>query len=205
MVRIALVRHAPTDWNAARRLQGRTDTPLSAEGRALATEWRLPPEIIGFDWLASPLRRTCETAALLGAPPELETDPRLMEMSWGQWEGRTLADLRAEFGPMMGEWERLGLDFRAEGGESPRQVQIRVRPLLEELAAAGRDRLLVTHKGVMRAVLALATGWDMTGKPPHKMQEATVHLYRLSADGLPTVERMNLPLGAALAAGGPYG
>lgn len=193
-VRVALLRHAPTGWNAAKRLQGRTDVPISADGRAAAAAWRLPAAVAGFAWLSSPLLRCRQTAAVLGAPADIPTDARLAEMSWGIWEGRTLAELRAEFGPAMQDRERLGLDFRAGDGESPRMVQDRLRPLLADLAVAGQARLLMTHKGVMRAMLALATGWDMTGRPPVRMLDACVQLFRLDATGAPAVDSLNLPL-----------
>jgi broad specificity phosphatase PhoE len=51
----------------------------------------------------------------------------------------------------------------------------------------------VTHKGVIRAVLALATGWDMRQSPPHKLRWDAVHLFRLDPVGRPTVEQLNLP------------
>ena len=88
-----------------------------------------------------------------------------METDWGVWEGRTLTDLRAELGDLMAAWEARGLDFRAPEGESPREVQDRLRPWLVETAATGQPTGAVAHKGVIRAIYALATGWDMTDKP----------------------------------------
>ena len=75
-----------------------------------------------------------ETAVLLGLNPQPE--PRLIEMAWGAWEGRRLSELRAELGDLMRENEERGLDFRPPDGESPRDVQNRVRPLLAEIAAS---------------------------------------------------------------------
>ena len=76
--------------------------------------------------------------ALLGLDPRPE--PRLVEMAWGEWEGRRLADLRAELGDAMIENEARGLDFRPPGGESPRDVQERLKPLLACLSAPDRLR-----------------------------------------------------------------
>jgi len=106
-------------------------------------------------------------------------EPRLTEMDWGDWEGRTLAELRAGLGRVMAENEAAGLDFRPSGGESPRDVQARLKPLLVELAVAGRATAAITHKGVIRAVYGLAAGWDMHGKPPHRLSSAAAHLFRL--------------------------
>src|SRR3546814_15044213 len=66
---------------------------------------------------------------------------------------------------LMAANEARGLDFRPPGGESPRDVQDRLRPLLAELAAAGADVVAVSHKGVLRALYALASGWDLRGTP----------------------------------------
>ena len=193
MTRVAFIRHGPTEWNETHRVQGRTDIPLSPRGRAKVAGWRLPPEIEGFRWISSPLVRAVETARVLsGAAPAL--DDRLQEMSWGEWEGMRLVDLRAELGDLMVAWEADGLDFRAPGGESPRQVQVRLGEFLAELAADGRPTVAVCHKGVLRAIYALAVGWDMTGEAPHKMQESCAQLFTLDADGGPTIERLNVSL-----------
>lgn len=193
MVSFAVVRHAPTEWNAIGRVQGRTDIPLSEDGRRIAAAWSLPPEMTGFQAIASPLARTVETARLL-LGRAAATDARLMEMDWAGWEGRELPDLRAELGDLMVAWEAKGLDFRAPGGESPRDVQARLGPLLAETARAARPTLAVTHKGVIRALYALATGWDMTDKPPRKLRDNCVHVFTLSGAGAPAVEELNLPL-----------
>jgi broad specificity phosphatase PhoE len=192
---LALLRHGPTAWTAERRLQGRSDLPLSPEGRRAVLGWRLPAEVAGFVWRTSPLARARETAALLGhdAAP---ADGRLTEMSFGDWEWQRLKDLRRQLGPAMAELEGRGLDFRAPGGETPREVQARIRPLLAEIGEAGRDCLAVTHKGVIRALYALATGWPMLGEPPERLAEFPLHIYEIAGDGTPRLHRHNLALEA---------
>ncbi|TMJ62708.1 MAG: histidine phosphatase family protein [Alphaproteobacteria bacterium] len=189
MTLLALVRHMPTEWNAAGRLQGREDLPLLME---TAPEWRVPAELNGFLWLSSPLRRAVDTAHRLGIEPVIE--PRLAEMGWGAWEGQTLAGLRARLGTEMAMAEAAGLDLRPPGGESPREVQARIMPLLAGIARSGKPTAAITHKGVIRAVLSLATGWDMRDKPPHRLSWSAAHLFRLDAAGRPVVARLNLPL-----------
>lgn len=191
MTPFALIRHMPTLWNKEGRLQGRRDAPLDTEA---LPRWRWPAEFAGFRILSSPLGRARETATRLGLTPQI--DPRLGEMSWGDWEGRTLPELRAVFAGTLDELEARGLDFRAPGGESPRDVQARLHPLLAEIAASGAPTAAVTHKGVIRAVFALATGWDMLGKPPHRLSWSAAHLFRLDRCGHPAVERLNIPLDA---------
>ncbi len=186
-MRVCLIRHASTAWNEEGRIQGRTDIPLSPAGRAQAAAWRLPGRFAGGPCVASPLRRAVETAALLGFP-EPATDARLAEMRWGAFEGRRLAELRDELGPALADEERRGLDFRPPGGgESPREVAVRLGGFLADLAADGRDHLVVAHKGVLRAALVLSLGWDMLGKPPVRYDPERALLLALDPDGRPTL------------------
>ena len=122
---------------------------------------------------------------------EAAPDAALTEMDWGDWEGRTIADLRADLGPRMRELEDRGLDFRPDGGESPRDVQIRLRPWLTDRAKDGGLTAAVTHKGVIRAVMALAYDWDMRGKAPVKLAWDRVHVFALSGDGQPAPHALN--------------
>jgi len=191
VIRLALLRHGPTDWNARHRLQGRADIPLSDSGRAAVARRTVTAELAGFRWLTSPLARARQTAEALGVAAEPE--PALIEMDYGSWEGLTLAEARAG-DPGAPANEARGLDFTPPGGESPRTVQARLSELGVRLLADRRDTAAVTHKGVIRAALALATGWDMTGKPPVRLDWTAAHLFRLDADGHWSLERPNIPL-----------
>ncbi len=193
MTRLALIRHALTEWNMARRIQGQTDVPLSPDGRRQATEWRLPASLTDVEWYSSPLSRAVETACLLGAA-NAARDARLREMSWGRWEGRRLADLRVELGPPMAASEGRGLDFRPPGGESPRDVQVRAVSFLADVAVRDRPAAAVSHKGFMRAVLALALGWDMKGRAPISIDWRCAQVFDLNADGTPRPEVSQLSL-----------
>jgi probable phosphoglycerate mutase len=188
MVLLAMLRHGDTAWSAEGRIQGRADVALSDAGRAAVRSFRLPELCKGMRLLTSPLARCVETAALLGAA-HAAREPRLIETSWGAWEGRRLADIREELGAAMAANEARGWDFRPEQGESPREVLLRLRPWLAELAA---PTLAITHRGVIRAIYAAASGWDMRGKPPAKLEWDAVHLFRIGAGGTPAIERLNL-------------
>jgi broad specificity phosphatase PhoE len=188
MTLIALLRHGDTEWSASGRIQGRADPPLSEAGRSALAGRALPERCRGMRVVSSPLERCVQTAALLGAP-RAEREPRLAEMDWGRWEGRRLADLRAELGRAMRDNEDRGLDFRPDGGESPREVLARVSPWLASLS---QPTLAITHRGVIRVILAVATGWDMRGPPPAKLDWSAFHLFRLAAGGEPRVEALNL-------------
>jgi len=189
MIPLLVIRHGRTDWNEVGLIQGRADRPLSEVGRTQVCGLRLPDAWRGVQCLSSPLRRAMETAILLGLEPRAE--PRLIEMAWGEWEGKSLGALRAELGSAMAENEARGLDFRPPGGESPRDAQARLRPLLRELRAR---TIFVTHKGVLRALYALASGWKMIGKAPQKLIDGRAHAFAVAADGTPSVSELNISL-----------
>lgn len=176
----------------AKRLQGRSDIPLSPAGREAVRRRVVPPRFMNFRWLTSPLVRASETAALLGVAAE--PDPALTEMDFGRWEGRTLAAVRAEDPEGVAANEAAGLDFRPPEGESPREVQGRLNDLGRRLLLDGRDAAAVCHKGVIRAAMALAIDWDMTGKPPVRLDWGAAHLFLLDGSGHWTLERANIPL-----------
>jgi broad specificity phosphatase PhoE len=187
MTLLALLRHADTAWSVEGRIQGHSDVPLSVSGREQLRGRVLPPDCSGMKVVTSPLARCVETAVLLGAP-DAEREPRIAEMHWGAWEGRLLAELRQELGEAMRQNEARGLDFRPEGGESPRELLFRVSQWLSFLS---EPTLAITHRGVIRVVLAAATGWDMTGRPPAKLDWDAVHFFRVSA-GRPSIESLNV-------------
>lgn len=188
-----VMRHGPTTWNEEKRLQGRADIALSLRGRRQVMDLQLPLEFEGIPWLVSPLRRARETASLLGIE-EPACEQRLVEMDWGHWEGRKVAELRVELGEEMQSNENRGLDFRPPGGESPREIQERLIPLLLELGSAGGVVGAVTHKGVIRALYALATGWPMLGKPTHRLDWSAAQVFGIAEDGHLTLERANVSL-----------
>jgi broad specificity phosphatase PhoE len=204
MVNITLVRHATTQWNEEGRMQGRRDIELSATGRREVLSWTLPAELRAAHWVSSPLLRAMETASLLHpAPPAIE--PALIEMDWGEWEGSTLPELQARIGEDFAVNADRGLDFRPPRGESPRQVMARVVPWLQRVVMDDAPVVAVTHNGVLRALLSLATGWDMLGKPPIKLRPATMHRFVLEPGPRLTVEACNLPLARADLARGEAG
>ena len=193
MTRIALIRHGATAWNDEGRFQGSVDIPLSPAGRAELRNLEPPASLKGATWLASPLSRTMDTARLLGHEPRPE--PGLIETRWGAWEGLT-REATTGLSHRISARGEAGLDFHAPGGESPREVQQRLQQFFASLAANGPDFAVgVTHKGIIRATLSLAIGWDMVEKPPLKLKWRAAHLFRVFPDGHPKLEAPNLFLG----------
>jgi probable phosphoglycerate mutase len=194
MTALALIRHGPTSWNEEHRLQGQADIPLSADGRAKVSGWTVPQRLHNFHWVISPLCRAAETASLLGITGT--TCSAIIEMHWGDWEGYTFEELRRRYGDEVRERAARGLDLRPHEGESPREVRERVRRWLARVAAAGRPTGAVTHQGVIRAVMSLATGWDMINPPPEKLDWASVHMFAVADDGAVEIAELNIGLEA---------
>ncbi len=197
MTALVLIRHGPTAWTEAKRLQGHTDVPLSPGARAWIATWRLPADIAAMRLVASPLSRAAETARLLfGTEPAL--DPRLKkEAAFGDWEGAALPELRARLGATLAENEARGWHFQPPGGESPAMLRDRLLPFAAEVAAGAADTVAVCHNGVIRALYAHAVGWDLTGKPPEKLVDGCAHRFRLDPAGTPRLVRLNEPLAPA--------
>jgi probable phosphoglycerate mutase len=159
-MQILFLRHGITDWNIQKRLQGRADIPLAGVGREQVSNWVIPDGV--NQWYVSPLQRTRETAELLGLD-NFRNCPELIEMNWGEWEGETLGALRKQISSEMAVNESRGLDMRPPAGESPREVRERVHRWVISLSP--QDYIgAITHKGVIRAAISLATGWDMKSK-----------------------------------------
>lgn len=180
--RIALIRHFPTDWNAEGRLQGRSDRPLTAAAREDLRGFRLPPPWDRVPLLASTLSRARDTAEALADGRPVATDARLVEQSWGAWEGRRSVDLLADPSSGYNHTFRMAHDERAPGGESRRDVLARIAPLLAEIAASESDRILVCHKGVMRTLLWHAYGDGASEAPEVKRRR--LYPMRVRDDGV---------------------
>lgn len=189
-VPLCIIRHGPTDWTADKRLQGRTDTQLSDEGRDMVRTWHVPDDIATRDWICSPLERTQQTAEILARKP-VQVEPRIIEMNYGDWEGLRLPDLRQELGQEMADNEARGLDFRPPGGESPRDVQERMQPWLTDLESAGVAVTVVAHHGIIRALYAMATGWNMVDRLPQKFRFGEMHHFHVAPNGQIKVDRLN--------------
>jgi broad specificity phosphatase PhoE len=160
------VRHGETDFNVEQRLQGRHDTLLNARGKAQAKECgellrdlfaRDSRSAEDFFYVASPMQRTRATMEImrgpLGLPPRhYETDDRLLEISYGAWEGLTLPEIEARMPGLLAERERDKWDFAPPGGESYRKLTARIG---EWYASLTHDTVVVAHGGGVRALMAL--------------------------------------------------
>lgn len=186
MTRIALLRHFPTAWNQAHRLQGQVDIPLTDEARARLRGLAIPAPWNAARLISSPLERAAETARILARGGAVAHDPRLVELSWGDWEGKHGKDLLADPASGYVDVEHWGWRRRPPGGESPWDVWERVRPALAEIAADPAPALLIVHRALMRVILARAWGWNYDSPEPFRIKRARIYPLTLTPDGTPT-------------------
>jgi broad specificity phosphatase PhoE len=152
--RLVVVRHGETEWSRAWRHTGRTDLPLTTEGRARATALR--PLLAGRSFalvLTSPMERARETAALAGFP-EAEPLDDLREWDYGDDEGRTSAEIREE---------RPGWSIWTDGpknGETIDEVAARADRVIDRVLRAAGDVLAFAHGHVSRILAARWIGSD---------------------------------------------
>lgn len=162
---VYFARHGQTDWNAERRLQGQLDIPLNALGRTQSSRCaQLLRDLLqrdGFDrgkldYVASPLGRARETMEIIRAglgldPATYRTDARLMEMSFGRWEGYTFDELKLREADSLAARDLDRFGYVVPGGESYRQLAARVRAWYD---AVERDTVVAAHGGVCRALMS---------------------------------------------------
>ena len=158
-------RHGQTDWNAERRLQGQRDIPLNKLGRTQSGRCagilrdlleRDQRDFGGLEYVSSPLGRARETMELIRsglglAPADYRTDPRLMEMSFGRWEGYTFEELKLRDAESLAARNLDRLGYVVPGGESYRQLAARVRAWYDGIE---RDTVVAAHGGVCRALMS---------------------------------------------------
>ena len=173
------MRHGRTAWNRAGRIQGRTDEPLDDEARKHLARLQLPEPFDAAPLLASPLARAVETAEIIGGRAPIVV-PDLIEMDWGEWEGRRGEDLLADANSGYRHVEQWGWGFQPPGGETPKEVWERVGPWL---AALHGPAVAVTHIGVMRVVLARATGWNVDAAAPFRIKRDRLYRIDVHDDG----------------------
>ncbi|HSX75202.1 MAG TPA: histidine phosphatase family protein [Shinella sp.] len=163
---LLVIRHGETQWNVAGRLQGRRDTPLTANGvrQAQAVAVRLSETVADLQdaafWV-SPLGRARQTASILADLWALPFDrfaeePRLAERSYGAWEGRLHGEIERDLPEQYGAHAADPWDYSMPGGESRTVLSGR---LLAWLRTLDRDRphVAVTHSGCLRALRGLYT------------------------------------------------
>ena len=156
---IYFIRHGETDWNRDRRYQGQRDIPLNETGRRQARRngralRAFLPEIENARFIASPLQRTRETMEIMRAELGLptagyDTDPDLIELSYGQWEGTLQDNLAAHDPEGLAARQADPFRWRPEDGESYADLLARVERWAGTVTT---DVVVVSHGGVSRCL-----------------------------------------------------
>jgi broad specificity phosphatase PhoE len=190
---IYLFRHGETVWNAERRAQGHLDSPLTEAGRAQARAMgrALARELgrAGYDPAflivrASPLGRVRETLALAAAEAGLvhdETchDPRLREMSWGDWYGHNLAEIEVRWPGAIEARRQDKWNYLPPNGENYVMAAERARAALDDLLTltAGQPVAVFAHGGIGRVLRGLFL--EASPEEIHAMDQPQDAFYRL--------------------------
>jgi broad specificity phosphatase PhoE len=183
---IIIVRHGRTEFNAAGRLQGRTDNPLDEVGlaQAEAVATYLAPELLSDTLIVcSPLLRARQTATAIaeGVGASLEIDERWIELDYGAFEGLRQSEVPSN---VWREW-RSDSNFAAPQGESLNQVQQRVSDACAELAQRldGRTAVVVSHVSPIKSAVAWALGVDVSVGWKTQLATASITRLAISANG----------------------
>jgi probable phosphoglycerate mutase len=187
VTRILLVRHGETDWNAAGRIQGHSDTPLNAAGheQARRVARRLAREPVQALY-SSDLARASQTATAIGHTLGLPvvTSPRLRERQYGVWEGLTAAEIQARFPEQFAEWRARSTDFAPPQGES--RSQLLTRALAELQAIARRHArevvVVVTHGGFCYVLINHILGSVDGDRREFAFGNASIHTLEVIAE-----------------------
>ena len=195
ITRFGLIRHAQTIWNQEKKIQGHSDTPLSADGKRQAASWG--ETLRQYSWnriLASDAGRALTTGerinALLKIP--LEIDPRLREQDWGHWVGKTIPQIQAEAGELLDGQTNAGWDFCPPGGEDRKSVLARSREALQDAFDkwSGENILVVTHEGVIKSLIYYLSGRKFLPSEPSLLKSYHLHMLSHDKDG-PQLEGVN--------------
>ena len=191
---VVLVRHGETDWTRTRQHTGRTDLPLDEEGREQARPVAdaLRGRTFGLV-LTSPLRRARETAELAGFLAVAQDRDDLAEWDYGDYEGRTTKEIRAER-PDWSLWHD-----GVPGGETPTAVGRRTDRVIDEIRVARVDTLVFGHGHQLRVLAARWLGLEPADGRLFVLGTATISVLGYERE-TPAILRWNEPLERAAAA-----
>lgn len=189
MLKVYLIRHGETDWNADGRIQGHSDIALNARGleqaRRLAA--RIPSEGQFQAIYASPLKRALMTAEMLGAALNLSvtTDNRLLERSLGQLEGLTMSDIKELHPEVHRAWHDGGARPHIPGEELREAFLQRTHAFLHDLRARHADGrvIVVSHGGTINMLFMVSMSLDIERPLPFTIENASINIIQFGERG----------------------
>ncbi len=191
--RIIAVRHGETAWNVDTRIQGQLDIPLNEKGRWQAQ--RLARTLAAREPMAalycSDLLRAWDTAQSISDTTGLAavTDPGLRERSFGNFEGKTFAELEARWPADTARWRQRDPQWAPPDGESLMELRERVVTTTHRLAARhlGQQIVLVAHGGILDTLYRAATGLDVRAPRTWTLGNASINRLLWTPQGLTLV------------------
>jgi len=189
ITRFGLMRHAQTRWNLEKKIQGQSDSSLTADGERQAARWG--QLLKHWEWdriIASDTGRARQTAELINVCLNipLTIDSRLREQDWGQWVGKTIAQLKTEIPQELDEQVAAGWAFCPPGGEDRRHVLKRSQKALLEAAAQwpANNILVVTHEGVIKSLIYHLCSRKFLATEPPIIKPYQLHILAHDPNGL---------------------
>lgn len=188
MLNIYLLRHGETAWNAdGNRYCGRTDLPLTDVGIRQATEVNRQMKDITLEAVySSPLQRARRTAEIVSGNKEVITDPRLIEIDFGQWEGKTKEEFIAENQSLWDNWMKDPEHTPAGGtGETASSVIDRVNGFYDDLQKkySSGNVMIVGHNGINRLYLSYKLGMPLKNYRKFFLDNAAITMFTLGEHG----------------------
>ena len=190
--RITAIRHGETAWNVDTRIQGQLDIGLNDKGRWQAE--RAGEALAGDDIdviYSSDLWRAYDTALSVAQPHKLtiQTDEGLRERGFGQFEGKTFAEIESTLPEQALLWRTRAPNFAPEGGETLLTFKARVTQCISQLAAQnlGKHIVVVSHGGVMDVLYRMATGLDLQAPRTWQLGNAAINRLLWNGEGVSLV------------------
>ena len=190
--RILAIRHGETLWNVDSRIQGHLDISLNDTGRWQAERLglALKEEPIAAIY-ASDLSRAHDTALAVSRHTgvSVQAEPGLRERSFGEFEGRTFAEIETELPAQAQRWRQRDPAFVPAGGESLLMLEARVLSVAARLAAQhpGEQIALFAHGGVMDILYRAATRLDLQAPRTWALGNTAVNRLLWSPEGFSLV------------------
>jgi broad specificity phosphatase PhoE len=191
-----LLRHGETEWNTKKRIQGFSNSPLTAKGISQTKEWAETLQQWKWDQIyASDLGRVQQTVAILNESLQLPTcfDKRLREQNWGDWEGLTIAAIKRDYKEELKKRVAFGWGFSAPGGETRFSILERILETLQSISDnhPGKKTLIVCHQGVIKAVLYHLRNRQFLPEEDPLIQHNNFHIIRYAKSSF-NIEKLNI-------------
>ena len=196
MLNVYLLRHGETKYNAdGNRYCGRTDIDLTEKGIGQANLVNSQLKGMSFDAVyASPLKRALYTAEIASGVKAVQTDARLIEVDFGNWEGKTKEEFISENAALWEGWMNDPAVSKAGGtGESGSDVVARVDDFYQEMLRKypSGNILVVGHNGINRLYLAHKLGMPLKHYRRIVQENSSITLFSLDENGELNLKLLN--------------